>query len=122
MSKYQKLSEHLAHMNQERWTTTFREIESILGFELPNSAYKYQAWWANQAGSGHSQTASWKSAGWRTEDLDIPKQRVTFAYEGESDGTLTPSARRMLTIAEAKAGLAASFGVEPEMIEITIKG
>ena len=122
MSKYQKLSEHLKHLaskGHRHWKVSFQEIEKILGFQLPKSAREYQAWWANQTGNGHSQTTGWKSVKWRTEDLDIQGQRVTFVYHGVTPDILDAGA---LTIPQAKAGLAAFFHVDPEMIEITIKG
>ena len=122
MSKYRRLSEHLerlARKGHSQWKATFQEIEKVLDSQLPKSAYEYQAWWANQAGNGHSQTAGWKSVGWRTEDLDIQGQRVTFVHRGATPDVLAPGE---LTIAQAKAGLAAYFHVAPEMIEITIKG
>jgi hypothetical protein len=127
MTKYKGLSEHLEGISLDRWEATFDEIENILGFRLPASAYKYPAWWANQSGIGHSQTTGWRSVGWRTEDLDLPRNRVTFVYEGASvrpyqGAAINPQAPKAITIAEAKAGLAANFNVSPAMIEITIKG
>jgi hypothetical protein len=128
MSKYRNLSSHLASLTAETWTARFREIEKILGFALPKSAYSYPAWWSNQAGPGHSQTAGWKAAGWRTGDLDLASQQVTFSRDLPRR---EPAVRRIdvaredhkgLTIAEARAGLAAYFGVPPESVEITIKG
>jgi hypothetical protein len=129
MSKYANLSKHLTDLRVSRWEATFEEIEHILGFQLPQRAYKYQAWWANQVGSGHSQTMGWTGAGWKTEELNLQKQRVTFIRSGENEGLATsfvaskpPTASMSLTIAEAKTGLASHFNVTPEMIEITIKG
>lgn len=61
--KYQRLYTHLRGTTQE-WRTTFREIESIIGFELPGSARLYRPWWANQSGgNGHSQALAWSAAG-----------------------------------------------------------
>lgn len=126
MSKYRKLTEYLEALDRPRWTGTFAEIETILGFKLPKSAYSYPAWWANQAGEGHSHCAAWKSIGWRTESLDLSKRQVSFSRlkEGEIGQVDAVSAAPpvgRLTIAQAKAGLAASFGVRPDDIEITIK-
>jgi hypothetical protein len=126
MSKYRKLTEYLKALDSTRWTASFAEIEAILGFKLPKSAYSYPAWWANQAGEGHSHCAAWKNIGWRTEGLDISKRRVSFSYLKEEDGDEADAVSAVhpvgrLTIAQAKAGLAASFGVRPDDIEITIK-
>ena len=78
MSVYQPLADFLAHRKGDRWEATFGEIETTIGRTLPQSAYRHQAWWANQSGAGHSQTHGWRSAGWRTARLDLERHRVTF--------------------------------------------
>ena len=129
MSKYQKLASYLASLRGARWTAQFGEIEAILGFPLPMSARSYPAWWSNQASDGHSQSTSWQSIGWRTGELDLADQRVTFFRQGPAhdkpsavNATTRESRGDGLTIAEAKAGLSIYFGVPPESVEITIKG
>ena len=78
MSRYQPLADFLAGQKSDRWEATFDQIEAELGFSLPNSARRYPAWWANQSGGGHSQTAGWRSVGWRTAALDLAARRVRF--------------------------------------------
>lgn len=127
--KYQKLTEHLANLNEVRWRATFEEIERVSGIPLPDSARTYQAWWANQM---RSQSLSWQLAGWKVAELDLKNEQVTFVYVGgDEEGSEgaehrrtngTGSGAQRLTIGEAKAGLAATFGVDPAQIEITIKG
>jgi hypothetical protein len=129
MSKYQKLTSYLGLLKQPRWDAEFSEIERILGFHLPKSAYSYPAWWSNQAGDGHSQSRSWQSIGWQTGELVLARRRVSFFRQRHDKGeqSVVSTARSGgdgsgLTIAKAKAGLATYFGVPPESIEITIKG
>ena len=81
MSRYQPLADFLAGKKALEWEASFAEIEDHLGFRLPESAYKYPAWWANQTGPGHSQTRGWRSVGWRTCDLDLERKRVRFERE-----------------------------------------
>ena len=81
MSRYQPLAEFLAAKKSDRWEASFEDIERELGFPLPQSAYRYPAWWANQRGGGHSQTAGWRSVGWRTAALDLSRKRVRFERE-----------------------------------------
>lgn len=92
MSRYQSLADRLARETQDQWEATFAEIESALGFALPKSARRYAAWWANQTGSGHSQTHGWRSVGWRTSSLDLKHQRVSFVRDRQraADGSRTP--------------------------------
>lgn len=79
--RYQPLADFLAAKKSDQWDASFADIEERLGFELPQSAYKYQAWWANQSGGGHSQTRGWRSVGWRTSKLDLERRRVRFERE-----------------------------------------
>ncbi|MEY8741219.1 hypothetical protein AB9M62_17205 [Bacillales bacterium AN1005] len=68
--KYFKLLEYLKHKQGEiRLTITFSEIEEILNFELPSSAKKYNAWWAND--KTRSQAKSWLVAGWHTSEIRL---------------------------------------------------
>ena len=55
-----------------KWRTSFGEIESIIGFDLPPSARTHRPWWANQKeSSGHSQALAWTAAGWETAEIDM---------------------------------------------------
>ena len=56
---------------------SFDEIEAILGFTLPVSARTYSAWWANNP-QPNRQSNAWLSAGWKTDDLDLDGETVTF--------------------------------------------
>jgi hypothetical protein len=78
MSKYEPLANFLSKLTKEKWTASFAEIEKILGFPLPKSAYQYPAWWANQSGDGHSQKVGWYDAGWKTIAVDLETRRITF--------------------------------------------
>ena len=78
MGKYQSLARHLASLQTETWNARFNELEEVLGFPLPQSAYRHRAWWANQNGSNHSQTEGWRSAGWETRDVDFNHRTVRF--------------------------------------------
>ena len=75
--KYQRLYAHLCGLGTREWRTSFREIESIIGFELPASARLYRPWWANQsAGNGHSQALAWGVAGWETAQVDMDAETL----------------------------------------------
>jgi len=129
MTKYFTLAQHLANLEESPWDADFAEIEAILRASLPESARRYPAWWSNQSGEGHTQSNAWQAAGWRTTKLDLANERVTFVREGDSMPKASSlglaedeGGQRGLTIQEAKAGLAAYFGVSPDSVEITIKG
>ena len=78
--KYIKLHEFLkcADQNIDSFMLTFSQIEGILSFKLPASAYKYPAWWANDQRGTHSR--SWMLAGWETTNVQVG-QRITFVKQ-----------------------------------------
>lgn len=116
MAKYSALTKHLAGTAGDTWTASFAKIESIIGSRLPQSARDYPAWWANQ---GRAQSLAWERAGWRKSAVDLKRRTVTFT---KISPKAPVRAARKLTIAEAKAGLAANFGIPVDAIEISIKG
>lgn len=78
MSKYDPLRKHL---DTYTITLTYEELEKILGFKLPDSAYKYEAWWDNGIGS-HTQTQGWVAAGWKVVKKDLGNS-ITFQKNSE---------------------------------------
>ncbi|HZG45196.1 MAG TPA: type II toxin-antitoxin system VapB family antitoxin [Allosphingosinicella sp.] len=82
MSSYKPLADFLSRKKADQWDASFDDVERALGRPLPQSAYRYNAWWANQTGPGHSQTQGWRSVGWRTAKLDLERKRVRFEREG----------------------------------------
>jgi hypothetical protein len=69
--KYAPLYRHLAERTGTEWPATFREIERVLGFRLPDSARIHRPWWANQGErGGHSHALAWEMAGWRTSQVE----------------------------------------------------
>lgn len=56
---------------------TFKEIERLIGAELPQSAREYRSWWGNDV-TRQPQAAHWLNAGWRVDEVDRERGRVTF--------------------------------------------
>jgi hypothetical protein len=77
MSKYHRLTEHLAARKQARVRMRFDEIEAVLGFALPKSARAHRPWWAN-TGHGHAQAKGWLAAGYRSSDVDLKAEELLF--------------------------------------------
>ena len=59
----------------------FADIQDILGTRLPPSAFKHQAWWANETNPRAAQKCALSQAGWRTTDLDLERLRITFVRD-----------------------------------------
>ena len=84
--KYQRLYTHLCSLPAQEWRTTFGEIESIIGFELPASARLHRPWWSNQSsGNGHSQALAWSVAGWETADVDMDAETLLLRRRKRPD-------------------------------------
>jgi len=77
MSKYEPLPQFLSATPGSARRMSFEQIERVLGFKLPKSAYEHEAWWSNNP-TGHSHARAWLSAGWRTQDVDLAARKVTF--------------------------------------------
>lgn len=75
--KYIALTVYLEKSGQDIVKMSFKEIESILGECLPESAYKYPALWANS--ESHSIAFGWMDAGYMSQNLSIANQTVEFA-------------------------------------------
>lgn len=78
--KYAPLYHHLFALPSREWRASFREIEAILGFPLPNSARRHPVWWANSG--GHSHALSWLTAGWEAHDVNLTAKTVVFLHTG----------------------------------------
>ncbi|WP_139490159.1 DUF7662 domain-containing protein [Brevibacillus dissolubilis] len=66
MSKYDPMQRYLN--SEVKITLTYSEIENILGFKLPESAYKHREWWAN---GSHSHSNMWIGAGWKVDSVEL---------------------------------------------------
>lgn len=75
-SKYQPLSEYLYGKWEKRIALTYDNLEEILGFKLPASAYKLpHSYWANT--EYHPYAKSWLLLGYKAK-VNIEAKTVTF--------------------------------------------
>jgi hypothetical protein len=109
------LAERLLRTQEDRVRLTFAEIERTLGFALPASARSYAPWWSNVGGS-HVQSNAWMRPGWRTRDVDVSGEQVTFERLERPVGTAqaglaepgAPFVRDLLTIDPARLSFSAT--------------
>lgn len=80
MSKYRPLADFLKDKGGAAIPLSFAEIEKIIGAGLPPSARKHRAWWSNNP-RGSVVTMAWRDAGYRTTQVDLGEERVTFLRE-----------------------------------------
>ncbi len=81
-SRYAPLAIWLQQQETDRVTHTFKEIETIIGDELPPSAYNNRSWWAND-GVGHVQSKQWLEVDWRVSSVNMSAERVVFSRMGD---------------------------------------
>lgn len=85
MSKYTPLGDYLQKVSGQKKSPveiSFRDLEKILGFKLPSSAYRQRTWWSNNV-HNNVMTRVWKKAGFVTEDVDMAKGKVVFRNKQE---------------------------------------
>lgn len=74
--KYRALTNYLKNSCAEEKKLTFKEIEGILGFNLPPCAYNNRANWANS--TSISLARSWLKAGYKTVEVNLKQEYVVF--------------------------------------------
>ena len=75
--KYAPLQQFLQKQTDKQIILTYAEVESILGFKLPKSAYTYTMWWNPK---GHPHCQAWLQAGYNVADASetLRTQIITF--------------------------------------------
>ena len=87
MAKYDPLKEFLQRQSGPTITMSFADVGELVG-GLPNSAFRHQAWWANERGGGHVQARAWLAAGWKVDSVNQSHRTVTFRRELGADRSL----------------------------------
>ena len=103
--KYVALTRYLRALPAGEMTVTlsFRDLESILAFQLSPSARKYRPWWANQTNNtGRPQAQGWIDAGFVVRPVSINTGTVRFSRNKGAATRSTPS-MKMATAADVAA-------------------
>lgn len=74
--KYYKLKNYLIQSKKSVVMLSFSDIEEIIGFTLPSSAYKYRALWSNS--ESHPIALAWLNAGYLSDQVNIGEQTVVL--------------------------------------------
>jgi hypothetical protein len=77
MSKYAALGDYLARQTADTISLSFAEVEKILGFKLPASAYRQRTWWSNNP-HNNVMTKVWRRAEFRSRQVDMEHRKVVF--------------------------------------------
>jgi hypothetical protein len=76
-SRYAGISEYLKNQSGPTADATFGELESAIGSNLPASAERHRAWWANT--ERNTQARVWMEEGWRVDRVDFDSRTVHFS-------------------------------------------
>ncbi|MCW4051403.1 MAG: GIY-YIG nuclease family protein [Candidatus Bathyarchaeota archaeon] len=76
--KYRKIGEYLDECSDDVVTLSYDEVEEILGFGLPDSAFEHRPWWAN---SGQPHSRAWTDFGWLINGVSLGEW-VRFRKDG----------------------------------------
>ena len=76
--KYAPLEDHLRALpkNKREVRLSFEQIEGILEFKLPSSAYEDERWWLHEKEANHINTRAWTNAGWKIASVDVKQTQV----------------------------------------------
>jgi hypothetical protein len=90
MSKYDPLRTYLENQRFDEVPMTFREIEKVIGFRLPEKSQQHRAWWSNNA-SNSVMTKAWLEAGYKTERVDMAGRKLVFKRSRDRRGGGPPT-------------------------------
>jgi len=76
--KYTPLENYLRALpaNRKDVRLSFAQIEEILKFKLPSSAYEDQRWWQHETKGNHINKRAWANAGRKVERVEVEERRV----------------------------------------------
>lgn len=80
-SKYAPFEKYLLSLPQSKReiTLSFEQIEEILKFKLPSSAYEDERWWLREKEGNHVNLRAWINAGWRIKNVEVNKKLARLA-------------------------------------------
>lgn len=75
-SKYTPLEDYLLTFPRTKREVklSFEQIEGILKFKLPSSAYEDERWWLREKEGNHVNKRAWLNAGWKVAGVDVNKK------------------------------------------------
>jgi DnaJ like chaperone protein len=83
--KYDPLRDYLAECDGPKLVLTFEEIEDILKFKLPETAWQNSSFWSNCYTLSRVHAVAWIEAGWRVRHgTDAVRSQEVEFYKVES--------------------------------------
>lgn len=85
MSKYEALTTFLKATPGGEVRMSFAEIEKVIGARLPEKSKAVRAWWSNNP-SNNVMTKAWLAAGYKTAQVDIAGEKLSFVPDPTAQG------------------------------------
>lgn len=76
-SRYAGIGEFLKGRSGQTTEVSFQDLEKAIGNDLPSSAERHRAWWANT--ERNTQARVWMEEGWRVDSVDFENRTVHFS-------------------------------------------
>ncbi len=97
-NEYAPLYEHPLNLEPDVWSTTFEEVEIVLGFALPPAARTDLVWWFNRVDThSTSHALAWSLAGWFTSNIDVKGETIKFERDDDYRIKINGKPRRSIT-------------------------
>ena len=94
------LTAYLEKCGKDEIELSFSEVERILGFQLPDSAYLHQPYWSNSG--SHPIASGWLNAGYLSQHVDMKGQTVEFVKKNHQSRQIQGEAEKMVVMSREK--------------------
>ena len=94
------LTAYLEKCGKDEIELSFSEVERILGFQLPDSAYLHQPYWSNSG--SHPIASGWLNAGYLSQHIDMKGQTVEFVKKDHQSHQIQEEAGKTAVMSREK--------------------
>ena len=94
------LTAYLEKCGKDEIKLSFSDVERILGFQLPDSAYLHQPYWSNSG--SHPIASAWLNAGYLSQHVDMKGQTVEFVKKNHQSRQIQGEAEKTAVMSREK--------------------
>ena len=94
------LTAYLEKCGKDEIKLSFSDVERILGFQLPDSAYLHQPYWSNS--ESHPIASAWLNAGYLSQHVDMKGQTVEFVKKNHQSRQIQGEAEKTAVMSREK--------------------
>lgn len=94
------LTAYLEKCGKDEIKLSFSDVERILGFQLPDSAYLHQSYWSNS--ESHPIASGWLNAGYLSQHVDMKGQTVEFVKKNHQSRQIQGEAEKTAVMSREK--------------------